>query len=130
MFRPSFLAKDAFLMHHSSSVLGRWWLHRRLCSLMDRSYFSLCQVSCHSLHLVNLVQMLSVTAPPCGRQYWVIVHQSTFQVTWHPWSGPLPLLSGPLWLGVVVLVRVPSIHQIDLFRNHLHFERTVYQKTS
>ena len=34
------------------------------------------------------------------------------------WSNPsLPLLSGPLWIGVVLLVRVQSMDEIDLFIN-------------
>ena len=33
-------------------------------------------------------------------------------------ASVLPLLPGPLWLGVVAPVRVPSISQIGLF-NHL-----------
>ena len=33
---------------------------------------------------------------------------------------PLLLVSGPLWLGMVVSVRVSSIGQIDLFRNYLY----------
>ena len=34
---------------------------------------------------------------------------------WRMWSNPLlPLLSGPLWPGVVVPVRAPSMGQIDV----------------
>ena len=42
---------------------------------------------------------------------------------WWIWSTPsLPLLSGPLWPGMVVPVRVPSMGQIEKFNyiwNHL-----------
>ena len=35
------------------------------------------------------------------------------------WSTSLlPLLPGPLWPGTVVPVRVPSIDQIDVFKNY------------
>ena len=35
---------------------------------------------------------------------------------WRMWSTPsFPLLSGTLWLWVIVLIRVPSIVQIELF---------------
>ena len=37
---------------------------------------------------------------------------------WEVWStSSLPLLSGPLWPGVVVLVGVQSMGQIDSFEN-------------
>ena len=34
----------------------------------------------------------------------------------------LPLLLVPLWLGVVVSVRVPSIGKIPLFNNYLYLK--------
>ena len=41
------------------------------------------------------------------------------QEIWEEWSCPsLPLLLGPLRPGVVVPVRVPSMDQIDLFKNY------------
>ena len=37
---------------------------------------------------------------------------------WRVWStSSLSLLSGPPWSGVVVLVRFPSVAQIDMFNN-------------
>ena len=44
--------------------------------------------------------------------------EAPFLKTWGVWSTPsLPLLPSPLWHRVVVPVGVPSIGQIDLFKN-------------
>ena len=40
----------------------------------------------------------------------------------------LLLLSGPLWSEVVGLVRVPSLGQIDLFKNYSYFDRSGNKK--
>ena len=38
---------------------------------------------------------------------------------WLVWNTPsLPLLLAPIWSGVVVPIRVPSVVQIDLFKNY------------
>ena len=43
-------------------------------------------------------------------------------------TSSLPLLPGPLWLGVVVPVRILSMSQIELFNNYYAWNHlTVYE---
>ena len=50
---------------------------------------------------------------------------------WAVWStSSLLLLSGPLWLGVIIPVRIPSMGQIELFKNYLYSIGIVWRKIS
>ena len=71
-----------------------------------------------------------VRAPPlthtCSQRgvLGITLHLLVWFQFWGVWSILLlPLLPGPLWLGVIVLVWVPSIDQIDMFKNYLYLFR-------
>ena len=50
--------------------------------------------------------------------------EASFLEIWGGWSTlTLPLLPGPLWPRVVVLVRLPYMAEINLFKNYLYLIR-------
>ena len=57
--------------------------------------------------------------PKCPRYDTARESKAPVLDIWGMWrTASLPLFRGPIWLSVVVPVQVPSIRQIDLFKNY------------
>ena len=84
-----------------------------LCGYLSFSIYKCVCVSKHWLDLLMNFRICWLYTPVWG--------------IWEMWSTlSLALLPGQLWLRVVVSVRVPSVGQIDLFKNYQWDRNTWY----